>query len=187
MLNDGLLTQIISNEYKLLDSRIKEIIKIPGVTNKIHLKERFNPDEIISQGLSYKGLLKLEILLRGLPNSLLLPGRRMSRRLEKLEKAHDEFPFRKRMTKNALYRVFSVMGTAAIDYIVLNNQIRYLDDLDNFLKIDKCPLLSTDEIMAITGLPESSDLGLVIEDLKKAIFLNKIKSKRGAIRFLEKR
>jgi tRNA nucleotidyltransferase/poly(A) polymerase len=184
LLDDGILNRIINRNNIDLTDNIEEITRILRIFQSTHVKKRFNFTSAISQGLNYRGLLHLEVLMKGLPKCRLSLSSLIQKRLILIERASQIIDFKRPLSRHMLFRLFCLMGDKAADYLIINNQIKLLNNLDKYLRIDREPLLSTDEIKAISGLPEGILLGKVITDLKKAIFSHKIRTKGGAERFV---
>lgn len=184
--DDGILKRIIIHNDKCLSKKIEEIAQIKRLFRSMRMYERLTPNVVVSQGLTYRGLLHLEVLMKGLPECRLSLSSLIQRRLNLLNRASRLTAFRRTPSKQALFTLFSLMGDNALDYLVIHRQIKFIKSLEIYRKIDRDPLLSTDEIKTISGLPEGRDLGKVIINLKKEIFFNKIRSKRGAERFLRR-
>ncbi|UCE79496.1 MAG: CCA tRNA nucleotidyltransferase [Nitrospiraceae bacterium] len=184
--DDGILNRIIIHNNKELTVKIEEITRMQRILQSRHISKRFDLTRVISQGLNYRGLLHLEVLMKGLPKCHLSLSSLLQKRLGLIERASQITDFNRPPSRHMLFRLFCLMGDNASDYLIMNNQIKLLNKMDKYLKIDREPLLSTDEIKAITGLPEGILLGKVINDVKKRIFSNKIRTKGGAKRFLDK-
>ncbi len=184
LLDDGMLKRIIICNNRDLTVKIEEITRMLRIFQSTHVKKRINLTRVISQGLNYRGLLHLEVLMKGLPKCRLSLSSLIHKRLILMERASQITAFKRPLSRHTLFRLFCLMGDTAADYLIMNKQIELLNNMDKYLKIDREPLLSTDEIKAITGLPEGIFIGKVITDLKKAIFSNKIRTKGGAERFL---
>ncbi len=187
LLSDGILTTIISCFYAELETKIKAINKINKIFNKLPLNHRIKLDSDFSQGLTYKGLIRLEVLLRGIPDNLLRISSDISKRLVRLEKAYEiRGNRRKQFTKEDLYDIFSIAGDASAEFLIMENRIKYLDEFDRYRSLKKKGLLSTKEIIKYADVSEGKTLGYLIELLKKEEFAGKTTTKTDAIKLLDK-
>jgi tRNA nucleotidyltransferase/poly(A) polymerase len=181
---DAIMTQLIcmpNNKFQLKLHALNElnkIVKQKAFKNFLELEKSF------SQGLSYIGLLRLEVLLAEAQGSLLTLSSKIRKRISSIEKAITLMPEKEAAVKEKLYLVFDTAGEAAIDFLVINNMLKFLPDLRIFQKIERKGLLSAHEIMDILRIDEGVILGRAKEFIKKGEFCRKIKTKSGAIELL---
>ena len=77
-----------------------------------------------------------------------------------------------------LFNTFFKAKDAAFDLLMLSGNIKLLSQLERFKKIWKRSLLTSEEIMDITGLKGGVKLGKLIYGLKKMHFGGKLKTKK---------
>jgi tRNA nucleotidyltransferase/poly(A) polymerase len=184
MLEDNILARLIFMPTSQLQLILNNLDEVNRIINQNTFKNLLEPSNVYSQSLSYKGLLRLELLLKESGGNLLRLSRRIRRRLLIIGKAcrimqKDHFE-----SKERLYLFFKVAGDAAFDFLVINNLLKYLSDLERFENIQRNGLLSTNEIMDILGISEGVILGRVKEFIRKAEFSREIKGHTEAVDLL---
>lgn len=185
LLKDRILDQIISLSFNRIEENHKAIYKLNKIFNKLPLKYTFKIDSNFSQNLLYRGLLVLEILLSGMPDNRLNKSSKINKHLEKLEKANNLYiKNQKKINKELLYEIFKLSGEASFDFLILNNLISFLPDLEKYNMIRKKGILASEEIIKITKKNKGRVLGQIIDYIKKAQFTGKVRSKREAIEYL---
>ena len=186
LFKDGILNQIISLSFNRIVENHKAIYKLNKIFNKLPLKYIFKIDSNFSQNLLYRGLLVLEILLSGMPDNRLNKSSKINKHLEKLERANNLYiKNQKKINKELLYEIFKLSGEASFDFLILNNLIRFLPDLEKYNMMRKKGVLTSEEIIKITKKNQGRDLGIIIDYIKKAQFTDKVRCKREAIEFLK--
>jgi hypothetical protein len=178
---DTIMTRLIcmpNNKFQVKLHKLNElnkIVKQKAFKNFLELEKSF------SQGLSYLGLLRLEVLLMKAQGSLLTLSSKIRKRISSIERAVTLLPEKEAAEKEKLYLVFDTAGEAAIDFLVINNMLKFLPDLRIFERIERKGLLSAQEIMDILRIDEGMILGRTKEFIRKAEFCGNIKTKNGAI------
>lgn len=184
MLEDDILTRIIFLSNNQLQLRLNELNEVDMIINQKTLKNLLEPGNVYSQGLSYKGLLRLELLLIESGGNLLRLSSRIMKRHLSIGKACRMIQEDNLETEERLYLFFKVAGDAAFDFLVTNNLLKYLPDLERFENIQKISLLSTEEIMNILGICEGVILGKAKEFIRRAEFYRQIKGRSDAVEML---
>lgn len=182
-LRDGLLQVIISLSYRKLYENIQSISLIGKNLEK--LPERYVLKEF-SQGLSYRGLLRLERLLLGpdMKKTLLRLSRLTAKRLETVQRLYGDFRGLAGMGKGEVFGLFEDSGDALMDLLVLSGNTDFMEEEKRFLRISKKGILSSEEIMETTGLGPGRKLGQTIKEMKRRQFEGRIRSKDEASRWL---
>ena len=197
-LSDGLLTDILSIPYRNLERSIKEISKLEQTTiNKLPSKIQALLKRIFSQNLTYKGLFCLELLIIP-PHPTLVKGGRgdfqvkikmssaINKRLELSHKGIKELKRKGVDLKNRLFDIFLISKEAAPDILIIKGRLDLIKDYQRFKRIWNKGFLSSEDIISITDVKPGPKLGKIIIELKRAQFEGRIKSKRAAIKFIEK-
>ena len=184
MLEDNILTCLICLSNNQLQLKLNNINEVNKIINQNTFKNLLEPGTIYSQGLSYKGLLRLELLLKESGGNLLRLSSRIMKRLLSIGKACRMMQEDNLEAEERLYLFFKVAGDAAFDFLVINNLLKYLPDLERFENIQEKSLLSTDEIMDILGIGEGVILGKAKEFIRRAEFYRKIKGRNDAVEML---
>ena len=182
-LSDGLLGKIIPLSISQLRSNIKSISNIERNIKKSH--EIFNVREF-SQGLSGRGLLRLERLMVGadsLPARLSLSND-ITRRLEACRRLYAAFIEADASDLHALFELFYEAGGPSFDLVVIAGRTDLVGELKRFQRITGKPLINTEEVMEITGVGGGPKLGRILKDLAKRRFSRDIRGRRDATRWL---
>jgi tRNA nucleotidyltransferase/poly(A) polymerase len=182
-LSDGLLRKIIPLSIKQLHSNIKSISNLERNIQKLHEISHMRE---FSQGLSVRGLLRLERLMVGAGS---LPGRLslsndIARRLEACRRLYAAFKRADASDPHALFELFYEAGEASFDIVVIAGRMELMGELKRFQRISGKPLISTEEVMEITGVGGGPKLGRILKDLAKHRFSRDIRGRRDATRWL---
>ncbi len=181
---DGLLRDILSFYDRKLDYNIKEIYGLHDKFKKIPLKIKVELDKTFSQNLTYKGLLRLELLMMGSPvryeeiQSVKI-SKDIMRRVTLVQNGIKKFK------KANLFDIFYETKEGAIDVLILKKRMDLIRELSKFKKIIKKGILSSKEIAKVARISPGPDLGKAIINLKRAQFESKIKGKNEARRFIK--
>lgn len=185
MANDGILKHLILFGEEELPYKLRVLSRVNRILNALPLKYKGLLRPINSQNLSWKGMIRLEVLMSGLPANALSLSSKIRGRLEDIEKG-ERLLRGCRLSRAKLFEAFSLMGDASIDFLIIRGRITFLPEYESFRAIMKNSLMSTEEIIAITGLAGGVNLGKAIFRLKKAEFSHKIKTYSEAVDLLRK-
>lgn len=182
-LEDGVLSCIISLSFNNLKRNIKLVSKINGILDK--LPEKYILKEF-SQGLKYIGLLRLEALLLDSEANLLTLSRDTYKRVSIVKRLYDDFKVLEVQKRRAaeVFNLFKDSGDALLDLLILSGNTGYLKDAERFFRIQKRGILSSEEIISITGLTTGVRLGRIIQEVKRLQFEGVIRTKAAAREFL---
>ncbi|MDP2168561.1 MAG: hypothetical protein Q8J64_09565 [Thermodesulfovibrionales bacterium] len=190
-LKDGILTEIISLSFNTLATNINIISKIEPNLNKIPNVRRLTAARF-PQDLSYVGLLRLEAVLTGseLKKSLLSLSSAVGKRVDAVSRLRGEFSnlSREDMGREDMGRVFELFGKcgdALTDLLILTGRLDLIKDAQRFLRIKKRGILSSEEIMRLTGIKTGPELGKIINKMKSLQFTGKIRSRAQALKHLK--
>jgi len=181
-LNDGLLVRILPlsfndlraniNLISRLERNLKEVSKVSWA--KGQMKAMF------PQGLTYPGLLRLEGLLlgKGPKRSLLRLAVSINKRTETVNRLLDS-------GKEPLWDVFEKAGDSLLDLLILTGKpAAFYRQAGRFLRIKRRGQLSSEEVMAHTGLGEGPELGRLISLLKRLEFEKTIRTRKQALKYI---
>jgi len=183
--DDGLLECFLSIPQKGLLENIKTIPLLESRIRKLPAKLKSDIEKPFSQELTLHGLLRLEHLLYG--SALNRNRMRLSRAiLEKLKIVHkllsSKFPI---LTPSNMFDTFFQAKDASFDLLVLSGNLKLFNQLERFKKIWRKSLLTSEEIMDLTGLKGGASLGRLIYEFKKMQFEGKIKTKKEAVKLVK--
>ena len=186
-LADGVLTDILSIDYNILERAIRAVShlektyfnRLPGII-KVSLNKTF------SQNLTYKGLLCLETMLSDnfspdKTSPLLAMSNVIQKRILLAQKGVRALKENRNADKEKLFDMFTTAKDASIDVLILSNRVDLLTDYHRFQRIGRRGLVTAEEIVALSGVEPGAQLGRIILTIKKAHFSGKIASKRQAI------
>ncbi len=124
-------------------------------------------------------------MLNSFSNRLVL-SKNILTHLGKTEKLYKTFiTLTNHKPDEALYTIFKEAGCAILDLIVLSGKLGLLKSADLFSKIEKGGALTSEEIIALSGLKEGKKLGDLIEKMKRLEFTGAIKNKTSAMKLLK--
>jgi tRNA nucleotidyltransferase/poly(A) polymerase len=181
---DGILGEIIYMKNNKLLTNIKAISRFNAFLNKVPQEYRVFLDKPFSQGLSYRGLLKAELLLSGssLERNRLSLSRPICKRLRITSGLLKELDENKKMNNRRVFDLFARAGGAIGDFAFLTMRRDLLMRAEKFMAIK--PVLTAERIMEITRLGPGPELGNVLAELKRLLFLGEIKNETDAVAWL---
>jgi tRNA nucleotidyltransferase/poly(A) polymerase len=185
-LSDGVLMHIIPLSVNRLRNNIKSISSLDNIVKKTH--ERHILKEF-SQGLSMRGLLRLERLMLGAePDKALFSlSADIRKRLRDTDRFYGEYKKINKVNKYKVFELFSAAGESAGDLLLLTGHTALLADLKRFERIQTRGLIGAEEIMTITGLGSGPRLGRVIREMKRLQFAGELSTRQAARRWLSSR
>lgn len=185
-LRDGLLTGFLSISHRKLQDNIKALSIIDSTLQGIPERLKIALKEPFSQGLTLKGLLRLESLLMG---SMLNKNRlKLSRAImERVKVVHKLLSgkYKCLFNKNKIFDTFAKAKGAAFDILVLSGKTGLIHEAERFLKIWKRGIMTSEEIMAITGIKGGPKLGCLINEIKRLQFERILNTKKEAVEWLK--
>lgn len=179
-LADGILGQIISLSRRELERNIKLISEVEGILKNLPERYHFKGRP---QGLTYKGLLRLEGMLLDSKKHMLSLGKEVYKRAQKVTELYGKFdrPGRKHM-----FDLFEEASDSLNDILILSGKTTHLKDAERFRRIKGRGILSAYEIMAISGVSSGPKLGRIIREMKRLQFDGVLRHKSKARAWLIK-
>jgi len=190
-LSDGVLSDILSFDYNVLEGTIRVVSHLekayfnhlPGII-KVSLNKTF------SQNLSYKGLLCLEMLLADqyspyTARPLLAMSNVVQKRIVQAEKGVAILKRNRNIDNEDLFDLFTAAKDASIDVLILSKRIDLLTDYRRFQRISRSRLVSSEEIADMSGIKPGPQLGEIIMTIKRACFAGKVTSKKQALLLIQ--
>jgi len=184
-LKDGLLESFLFIPHAKLSDNIKKLSQLESTIKKLPAGFKTNLGKPFSQELTYKGLLRLEQILKG---STLNKNRlRLSRLiLKRLRVVNKPFTIHYSLfTVSKMFDTFFKAKDALSDILIITGNIKLLNQAERFRRIWKKSFLTAEEIMDITGLRGGVELGRLIYKLKKIQFEGKLKTKKETVKWLK--
>lgn len=180
----GIINTLLPLYNKKLYFKVQEIDKLFEIIKKLPLTFRSRYKEIYSQDLTGFGLLIIEFLDQTRDLGLLCLGRNIRRRLERMRIANNmkTMMLRKRGLDelSLLYKLFSFLQEACLDFLIINKMERFIPQLIRFESIKKKRLISSAGIMKVAQIGEGKDIGRLKEAVQRAHFLGEIASTADA-------
>lgn len=185
----SLLRQIISiNSNKLLDNiksikrmeRFIDLLKgLPPLDSSLTKKEKLKGvyialDDEYSQGLTYRGLLRLERLLLGskLDKNRIILSRAIWKRLKAIEEAFKVYIKGKRsLGSRIIFDIFYKLKEASVDFSILTGRKKIFLEAQRFLQMED--LIPGERLAEITGL-KGEMIGEVLRELRYLQFTGRI-------------
>ncbi len=184
-LKDGLLEGIISLSCKGLQENLK---LVSSIRTKLEKLPETHYLKFSSQGLCYRGLLRLESLLLGsaFGKNRLSLSREAAKRSSTVNEYYERFMMLKNMNKGEVFDLFFEAGEAAPDLLILTGHESRLPEYESFMRISRRGLLKAEEIMKARGIAQGPELGALIYKVKRLQFEGVLKRKRAAASWLKK-
>jgi tRNA nucleotidyltransferase/poly(A) polymerase len=180
-LEDGILREIIPLSFNNLEKNIKRFSKLDGILKKV--PERYLIKNC-SQGLSYKGLLRLEALLLGSRENLLCLSRENLKRVSIALELHKDYLNINRLSKEKMFMLFRESRDVSLDLLILSGRVGYLGELQRYWRITNKPILRGEDVIEATGVKTGPGIGEIMERINIERFEGKIKSRASAMKFL---
>ncbi|MDH5201810.1 MAG: hypothetical protein OEZ31_03025 [Nitrospirota bacterium] len=184
---DGILYDILSISYNQLETNVKEISRFETINKNNSLKIKVLLKKIFSQNLVYKGLICLELLLLNngayflKEHSKIRMSNRIKKRIELAHKGSRQF---KEKGKEKLFDVFLASKEASIDVLIISGNVDLIKEYERYKRTWKRGILSSEEVIKVTGVRSGPQIGIMITEIKRAQFEGKVKTKKDAIRLI---
>jgi len=184
---DGILEEIIIFSNNTLKNNLKALSRFNAFLNKVPQEYKNILNEPFSQGLSYGGLLRAELLLFGssLEMNSLSISRSILKRLRITSGLLKELEKDKKMDNRRTLDLFTKAGEAVRDFAFQTMRQGLLKKAERFMVAK--PVLTAERIMEITRLGPGPELGNVLGELKRLWFLGEIKNETDAVAWLSGR
>lgn len=180
-LSDNVLSCIIDIENSKLERNVKLVSSIPFIVKPEIQRMYFN---FGLSGLTLADMVRLEaILLDSTANRLSL-SRKISKHIRLAQSLYSEYRTIDFSDKESVFSLFERAGVAALDLLHLAHRGDLMGDYRRFVKVQNFPLLTSEEISAVSGLGEGRELGRVIRHFKLLYFSGDVRSKTSALKKL---
>lgn len=187
MYKDRIINTLISLTNRELQPKLNVINNIQKIFNEIPLRFKIKLDNTFSQNLTYRGLVRLEIILSGLPDNMFSLSSKITKRIKTVDKARKSLQNNMLKKDDNLFDALMITRDAYLDLLIIKNIANRIDDAERFTMIIKKGILSTQEIIAeINNIHKKEIIGQIIAKMRRAEFLKEIKSKKDARKYLER-
>jgi hypothetical protein len=182
MARDGILEYLFPLSHEELHHKLRAFSRAERIFNALPLKCKEILCERIPQNLSCPGMLRLEVLLEGTSSSALTLSSVILRKLWIIERAKELLSGGK-WSDDRIFEAFSLMGDISIDFMLLRGRPAFLSEYERYRIIKGRGLLTTEEIIEVSGLG-GSNLGKAINMLRKAEFIHQVTNREEAVNSL---
>lgn len=182
---DGLLHEILSFDASLLSNNLKALTRLDSFVKNLHEEYGIAFNKPFSQGLSYLGLIRMEQILYGsdLKKGKLMLSSAILRRIKVTTGLLRDYSENKNAYKSRIFDMFSEAGEAVIDIAILLRSRRLVREGERFRNIK--PVMPAEDIIRITQA-RGPKIGELINEMRKAQFLGKIRNENDAGAWLTK-
>jgi len=150
-------------------------------------------DEMISQGLTRLGLIRISLLLpydingdKSIYFEYLRPSNIIKQKIREIQEAGNLN--RGRITDSRLYEIYRAAGTSVYDISLImastrirrRDRQRYINKAYDYMKINEKHLLNGNEIQSILKIKEGAQIGKIQDKIKEGQFKGLFKNKRQA-------
>ncbi len=179
-IKDGIIDYIITNNNNGLTTNFMKLLEVEAFFDKLPYSFRKVLDDIYSSHLTFRGLIRLERLLFGvaigsinLALSNLIERRliRSGKFLADLEKYGEDLD---------LFEVFFASPDMIYDLVCISASDVVMSGAGRFLKIRDKKIISTDEIMELSGM-SGERLGRLLYQIDRERFYGTIRTKKHVI------
>jgi len=181
MLEDGVMTTLISCHSGLLQKNLHVISRIEGTLDILPLQYLGRMREQFSQGLTGAGMLRLEAILSESTSNRFVLGRKVRKRIEGYKAASYLVAAAGELSNGVLFDLFLAAGDSSLDFLIIRGLTAYIPCLERWAKIMKDGTVTAAEIMEATGITEGELLGRMIAMVKREEFTGGVLSKAGAL------
>lgn len=183
---DGILASFLACDSGQLKENVKALSRFHGFLKKIHDRFNFNFDELFSQGLLYIGVLRAELLLfkADIAQCRVALSRKISKRITTTGNLLDNLRRGGGLQRPVLFCLFEEAGDSLMDFALMTGRVRVIEEARRFLSMKK--LLSSEEVMSLSGLKGGPELHETLKELKRAQYTGRAISRDDARKFLEK-
>jgi hypothetical protein len=187
--NDKVLKNILGVNTVMLKKNIDLITKF-DMLNRTLLKEKKFLNEVLSQGLSRAGLIRMAILLlnngrfKAVDEKKLKLSKTHIRALNSIHKSLSDI--KGRINDRRLYKILSDADLNAVESMIIFSLIKKRDPKEcikkarAFTKMKKKPLINGKEIQNILNIGPGIETGRVLSLIEEEMFLGNINGKKEA-------
>lgn len=183
-MSDGVLSEILFLNPAQLAGNFKALSRFDLHLKEIPEKYRINLNRIFSQGLSFMGLLRADVLLCNaeLDKCALTLSNGIHKRLTITAKALSAYKKYHSITREDIFELFNAAGEAVMEFVLLTGDIRLIKEAEIYLNIKG--ILTAGEIQGMAGGVSGAGLGRLIKEMKKLQFTGKITNRESAMTWL---
>lgn len=170
---DGLLREILSIDKRVLLRNIESLSKIDRFVESIRESLGLTLEDEYSQGLTFRGLIRLERLLIGskIDRNRLTLSKSIWKRVKALSEAFRTYTKKRGpLNSKTLFEIFCELKEASVDFSILTNRKRIFVESKRFL--DMKDNITGDKIAELTGL-KGKEIGEILKKLRYLQFASR--------------
>ncbi|HDH01990.1 MAG TPA: CCA tRNA nucleotidyltransferase [Nitrospirae bacterium] len=185
---DNLGSEIIPIKNNKLDDIMQKLIEVTRKLKEAPEEFKEDLDAEVSQGLTLKGLVLLDILLEesGMENTQLRLSKKLKTRITQLKNRQKGILSSRDASDEALYDCFEGLGDSILEVILIEGREDLYAKAKRYLTISGNPVLDGEDIAEITGVEEGPAVGRLLYEVKKAQFAGKISDSKDAADYLKR-
>ncbi|GMT48337.1 MAG: cytidine(C)-cytidine(C)-adenosine (A)]-adding enzyme [bacterium] len=185
---DNLGCEIIPIKNNKLDDIMQKLIEVTRKLKEAPEEFKEDLDAEVSQGLTLKGLVLLDILLEetGMENTQLRLSKKLKTRIARFKNRQKGILSSRDASDEALYDCLEGLGDSILEVILIEGREDLYAKAKRYLTISGNPVLDGEDIAEITGVGEGPAVGRLLYEVKKAQFAGKISDSKDAADYLKR-
>lgn len=182
---DNVINEIIPLKNNKLEHYFDKIVEVDKRLENLPEGFLVYFKEFISQEITLKGLIILNVLLKGVEvgSTRLTLSNKIQRRILQFKRGENEDSC-KDLTDKSIYDCFTKLGDSLMEFIVLNDNIGLFTKAEKFLRVKRTPLLDGEEIKRAIKIKEGPLVGRLLHEVSRAQFEGTVADKEDAVRYL---
>ncbi len=179
---------IVPLKNKELNAVMQKMVEV--IRNLEEAPEDFRRrlDRGVSQGLTLRGLVLLDVLLGGVAvesTRLRLSGRLM-RRVARFRGCREDVLGREGVDDGDLFDCFEALGCSVLEAVLVQGRPDLYEKARRYLAVCDRPLLNGEDVRRLAPGVEGPEVGRLLYEAKKAQFAGRIRSREEAAAFLRR-
>jgi len=179
---EGVGGEVIPLKNKESDSVMQKMVEVMRKLKGTPEDFRRELDEEVSQGLTLRGLVMLDILLDRVPveqTRLRLSGRLRSR-IARFKGRREDVLSREEVDDDELFDCFEGLGDSIPEAVLVQGRPELYDRAKRYLAVRSRPLLSGEDVERITSVARGPAVGRLLYELRKAQFAGRVRNREEA-------
>ncbi|HEC98704.1 MAG TPA: CCA tRNA nucleotidyltransferase [Nitrospirae bacterium] len=184
---DSLGSEAIPIENNELGNVMQKLVEVTWKLKGAPEDFKQDLDTEISQALTLKGLILLDILLEetGMETTRLRLSKKIKTRITLFKKRQKGVLSSRDASDEVLYDCFERLGDSILEAILIQGREDLYDKAMRYLMISGNPVLDGEDIAEIAGVAEGPTVGRLLYEVKKAQFAGMVGSRKEAVTYLK--
>lgn len=181
-------SEVIPIENNELDNVMQKLIEITRKLKEAPEEFKEDLDAEVSQGLTLKGLILLDILIEetDMESTRLRLSKKLKSRITLFKKRQQGVLSSRDASDEVLYDCFEGLGDSILEAVLVEGREDLYGKAMRYLTISGNPVLNGEDIVEIAGVGEGPAVGRLLYEVKKAQFAGKIRNRKEATAYLER-